>query len=177
VVRALCPSERGGRAGGDRSARAGSRHRDAARGGRCIAAKTTPAPGVLGTALGGQRPRRPRGRARGPDAPPAAGCNGAAPRGGHGAGTEEQLAAVAALRALRDPAAIPALEKAAAERLVPAVRDAVEAAIIDLRRAAEEPPPAAPADGTAPAPESGGADTGHHGGARGRAVKNSPEKN
>src|SRR5262249_44171615 len=90
---------------------------------RCVAAKGEPAPGVLAVALGdgdkdvrlaaleGLR-RRPQREAM---EPLLAAVTARAP--------DEQLAAVAALRALHDPAAVPALEKAAAERLSPPVRD------------------------------------------------------
>ena len=57
---------------------------------------------------------------------------------------EEQLAAVAALRAARDPSALAPLERAASSRLPSAVRDAVEAAILDLRAAALEAQQARP---------------------------------
>jgi HEAT repeat protein len=49
---------------------------------------------------------------------------------------DEQLAAVTAIRSLEDPQALPALEAEAAERLSPAVRDAVESAILALRASA-----------------------------------------
>jgi hypothetical protein len=62
-------------------------------------------------------------------------------------GPDEQIAAVAALRALRDPDALPGLERAAASRLSAPVRDAVEAAILDLRAAAVEEQQAATAPG------------------------------
>jgi len=115
---------------------------------RCLAARSEPAPGVLAVALGdGDKDVRvaaleglTRHPERGAMEPLLAAVTSR--------GADEQLAAVAALRALRDPAAVPALEKAAAERLSPAVRDAVESAIIDLRKTAAEPPPDA-----APAPE------------------------
>src|SRR5262249_46017407 len=51
---------------------------------------------------------------------------------------EEQTAAIAALRAAQDPAALPALEKAAASRLPHSVREPVEATIIELRKAQAE---------------------------------------
>lgn len=69
-------------------------------------------------------------------------------------GPEDQLLAIAALRASRDPAALPALEAAAASRLAPALRDAVEGAIRELREekksvpAEGDPPPAAIRGGT-----------------------------
>lgn len=46
---------------------------------------------------------------------------------------EEQVAAVAAIRALKDPEAIPLLEGAASSRLSASVREAVESAILELR--------------------------------------------
>lgn len=115
---------------------------------RCIAAKSEPAPGVLAVALADNDKEIREAALEGLTRHPEPGAMGALLAVVTMRGAEEQLAAVTALRALRNPEAVPALEKAAAERLSPAVRDAVEAAIIDLRHAAAEPTGDATADTT-----------------------------
>ncbi len=117
---------------------------------RCLASAPAPPPGALARALlDADRETRAialESLARRPDP-------GAVPQllRVFEAGTpEDQLAAVAALRAARDPAALAPLERAAASRLPMPVRDAVEAAILDLRAAAleaQQAPPPAPQDG------------------------------
>jgi HEAT repeat protein len=61
---------------------------------------------------------------------------------------DEQLAAVEAIRRLANPAAIPDLEAAASSRLPATVRDAVEAAIVELRAAAADASVSDPGSGT-----------------------------
>jgi HEAT repeat protein len=106
---------------------------------RCLAAKIEPPSGVFALALGdGDKDVRVaalEGLTRHPERDAMEPLLAAVTA----RGPDEQLAAVAALRALHDPDAVPALEKAAAERLTPTVRDAVEAAIIDLRQATAAP--------------------------------------
>jgi hypothetical protein len=126
---------------------------------RCLASAPSPPPGALARALlDADRETRAialESLARRPD-------RGAVPqllRVFDAGSAEDQLAAVAALRAARDPAALAPLERAAASRLPITVRDAVEAAILELRAAAleaQQAPPPAPQEGAgAPAERKG----------------------